>query len=144
MSLGYPVSPGTIIICDYDRGFRKPEMVKKRPAVVISPRLAHRDNLCTVVPLSQMEPPKSLLYQCRIELERPLPPPFAASVFWAKADMLATVGFYRLDLIRTERDRASGRRRYLQPKVSAVDLRKIYRCVLYALGLGEIVNDGHI
>jgi len=34
----------------------------------------------------------------------PLPEPFSYSVAWAKCDMLATVAFDRLDLLRTERD----------------------------------------
>jgi uncharacterized protein YifN (PemK superfamily) len=47
MGIKYPVGIGTILLCDYSRGgFQPPEMVKKRPAVVISPRLPHRDGLC--------------------------------------------------------------------------------------------------
>src|SRR5215217_2612804 len=51
MALTYSVGPGTILRCDYSRGgFQEPEMVKARPAVVLSPRLPHRDSLCTIVP----------------------------------------------------------------------------------------------
>ena len=47
MGISYPVGPGTILRCDYSRGgFQPPEMVKARPAVVISPRLPHRAGLC--------------------------------------------------------------------------------------------------
>lgn len=49
MAIRFPVSPGTILLCDYATGFRAPEMVKRRPAVVISPHLRHRDRLCSVV-----------------------------------------------------------------------------------------------
>jgi hypothetical protein len=40
MGINYPVGIGTILLCDYSRGgFQPPEMVKKRPAAAISPRL---------------------------------------------------------------------------------------------------------
>ena len=38
MALKYPPRPGTLWMCDFDTGFKPPEMVKKRPVVVISPR----------------------------------------------------------------------------------------------------------
>lgn len=135
MPIRFPVAPGTLLLCNYDTGFQPPEMVKRRPVVVISPRLPHRDHLCTVVPMSTTPPERELPYQCRLELAHPLPEPFNESVCWVKADMLATVSFDRLDLFRTERDRASGRRRYLQLRVSTEDLAAIRRCVLAALGL---------
>jgi uncharacterized protein YifN (PemK superfamily) len=43
--LKFHPEPGTILICDYSTGFKKPEMVKKRPVVTISPRLKRRDGL---------------------------------------------------------------------------------------------------
>ncbi len=42
---------GSTLICNYGTGFVAPEMVKRRPVVVIS-RLRRRADLCTVVPLS--------------------------------------------------------------------------------------------
>ncbi|WP_198669160.1 type II toxin-antitoxin system PemK/MazF family toxin [Elioraea thermophila] len=56
MPILYPVAAGTILLCDDDTGFRPPEMVKRRPVVVVSPRLPHRDGLATVVPLSTTAP----------------------------------------------------------------------------------------
>lgn len=64
-----------------------------------------------------------------------LPPPFAHSIWWVKADMLATVSLERLDLFRTGRDQESGRRRYLHPKLPPADLERIRKCVLFALGM---------
>jgi mRNA interferase MazF len=56
MGIQFAVAPGIILLCDYSRGgFQAPEMVKRRPAIVISPRLRHRDGLCTVVPVSSIE-----------------------------------------------------------------------------------------
>ncbi len=139
MPIRYPVPAGTVLLCNYDNGFKVPEMVKRRPAVVVSPRLPHRNNLCTVVPLSQKEPAHGVRYQCEIRLDRPLPEPFAHDVFWAKADMLATVAFHRLDLFRTKRDRR-GRRKYLHPKVGDHNLRKIRAAILHALGMGNLTE----
>jgi mRNA interferase MazF len=138
MPIKYALAPSTVLICDYAMGgFREPEMVKKRPAVVISPRLPHRDGLCTVVPLSGSEPDRELPYVVRLEFHRSLPKPFEQNIWWAKCDMLATVGFARLDQFRTERDH-TGRRQYLQPKVSKSDLTRLQQGVLHALGLGAI------
>lgn len=137
MAIQYPVAPGTILLCNYDTGFREPEMIKRRPAVVISPRLPYRDQLCAVVPLSTTPPLKEVLYQCRIVPPVPLPPPFDASAFWAKADMAATVAFHRLDLFRTDRDQ-TGKRRYLHPKLSTEDMQRVQCCLLHSLGLGGL------
>jgi uncharacterized protein YifN (PemK superfamily) len=114
-------------------------MVKRRPAVVISPRLQRRDGLCTVVPLRTTPPAGELLYQCQLELIEALPSPFTSTTMWVKADMLATVCFERLDLFRTERDR-SGRRKFLTPKISPEDLIRVRCCVLHALGLGTLTR----
>ena len=114
-------------------------MVKKRPAVVISPRLPHRDGLCSVVPLSGTASGRELQYQCRLELAEPLPEPFPQHIWWAKCDMLATVGFKRLDLFRTERQ-SNGQRKYLHPKVSVEQFEEIREAVLFALGMGHLTS----
>lgn len=141
MPIQYPVSPGTILLCDYTTGFQPPEMVKRRPAIVVSPRIPYRDRLCTVVPLSGTAPTHPVLYQCRLVLDQALPEPFAQTIWWAKADMMATVGFGRLDLFRTRRDQ-TGRRKYLQPRLSKEQLEEIYGAVLSSLGLGHLQKSG--
>ncbi|MBF0375064.1 MAG: type II toxin-antitoxin system PemK/MazF family toxin [Alphaproteobacteria bacterium] len=140
MALLYPVPPGTVLLCNYDTGFRPPEMVKRRPAVVISPRLPHREGLCTVVPLSTTPPERQVPYVCRLVLAQPLPGPFTALTVWAKADMLATVAFERLDLFRSGRG-TDGRRQYLRPRISAEDLYRMRQCVALALGLGALTES---
>ncbi|MHC2273548.1 mRNA interferase MazF [Bradyrhizobium diazoefficiens] len=80
-------------------------------------------------------------WDIRIEFDQPLPHPFVYRVAWAKCDMLATVGFGRLDLFRTERDQY-GKRKYLHPKVSAETLNEIRNGVLFALGLGNLTLTG--
>lgn len=111
-------------------------MVKRRPAVVISPRLPHRNGLSAVVPLSGTEPSRPTSYVLRLELEEPLPSPFPQKVWWAKCDMISTVSHARLDLFRTARDR--GQRQYLHPKVDADAFDAIMIGVLHGLGLGHL------
>ncbi|GAF88414.1 unnamed protein product [marine sediment metagenome] len=137
MALKYHVPAGTVVLCEFNTGFRPPEMVKRRPAIVVSHRLAFRDRLCTVVPLGQSGPERDVVYQCQISLDRELPPPFAYKTFWAKADMFATVSLDRLDLFHTVRDH-TGRRRYLQPKLNAKDLKQVRTCILHALGMEDL------
>ncbi len=138
MAIQFPVGPGTVLLCDYNRGgFQPPEMVKRRPAIVISPRLRHRNGLCTVVPLSGEPDDHEENYVIRLVFSKPLPDPFSYTVAWAKCDMLATVGFKRLDLFRTERDQY-GKRKYLHPMVSEQDLIRVRAGVLFALGMGSL------
>ena len=51
----YP-RPGSVLICDFNSGFKEPEMVKKRPVVVVSPWARRFTELFTVVPLSGTAP----------------------------------------------------------------------------------------
>ena len=136
MPLKYPVSRRTILLCDYSLGgFRPPEMVKRRPAVVIAARLPRRDNLHTIVPLSGTPSDERNLYHCKIELPSALPAPFDERVWWVKADMIATVSLERLDLFRTERDQ-QGRRKYLANLcVSEEQFAVIMIAVRHALGI---------
>ena len=141
MAIQFSVLPGTVLLCDYDLGgFIPPEMVKRRPAVVISPRLRHRDGLCAVVPLSGSEPDRDVDYVVLLDLPQALPPPFEQSVWWAKCDLIATVAFKRLDLFRTARDQ-TGKRRYLQPRLTPEDLERVRAGVRAGLGLEQLTND---
>ena len=135
MPIRYAVAPGTLLLCDFSKGgFRAPEMVKRRPAVVVSPRLPYRDGLCAVVPLSTTPPAHEVAYAVKIELEAPLPAPFDFPVCWAKCDMIATVAFERLDLFRTARD-ASAKRKYFTPKLSQDLFEAVQRGILAGLGI---------
>jgi mRNA interferase MazF len=138
MAIKFPEGPGTVLVCDYDLGgFKAPEMVKKRPAIVISPRLPHRDGLCTVVPISGEPGDHETDYVVRLQFDPELPYPFTYAVAYAKCDMLATVSFSRLNLFHTARDQY-GKRKYVRPKVSAYDLQRVRKGVLCALGLGNL------
>lgn len=114
-------------------------MVKTRPVVIISPRLRNRDNLCTVVPLSQSEPKKIQAYHYEMTLPRPLPSPWSAGTYWVKADMMATVAFHRLHLIGIGKDH-EGKRKYLTSIIPCDDLRNIRICLLHALGMKSLTE----
>jgi len=139
MALKFHPEPGTILICDYSTGFRPPEMVKRRPVVTISPRLKHRNELVTIVPLSTTEPSRLCDYHCTVKLATPLPAPFDSPEMWVKADMITTVAFCRLDLIRTGRDQY-GKRKYLKVLLEPYQLKIVHQCVLHALGLGYLTS----
>jgi mRNA interferase MazF len=109
-------------------------MIKRRPAVVVSPRLPHRDGLCTVIPLSGTEPAHDVAYCVKLTLTKPFPPPFDETLWWAKCDMIATVGFDRLDFFRSGRDQ-DGKRKYLHPVLPASDMARIKSGILAALGM---------
>lgn len=136
MPIKYIVPAKTILLCNFDMGgFKAPEMTKRRPAVVLSGRIPRRDNLVAVVPLSGTESDKRNQYHCRLELDLPLPEPFAETVWWAKGDMVATVSLGRLDLFHTERG-SDGRRQYLTNlKVTDEDFERIKEAVRHGLNL---------
>jgi uncharacterized protein YifN (PemK superfamily) len=134
MPIKYDALPRTLLLCDYSKGgFRAPEMVKKRPVIVISPRLRHRTGLTTVVPLSTSAPTHPSGHHCRVAMPHPLPG-FPATECWVKADMLATVSFDRLDMFRTDRD-PFGKRKYLTPRISEDDFQMVLACIRAALGI---------
>ncbi|WP_189411433.1 type II toxin-antitoxin system PemK/MazF family toxin [Neogemmobacter tilapiae] len=66
MPIKFPPARKSILICDFNMGgFQPPEMVKRRPVVVLVGRLPHRANLATVVPLSGTPPNhRGCDYQC--------------------------------------------------------------------------------
>lgn len=80
---------GSILMCDFDTGFVPPEMVKRRPVVVVSPKIAARPGLCTVVPLSTTPPDPVQQFHCQIDLPDQLPAWLDRAGVWVKADMMA-------------------------------------------------------
>ena len=130
---------GTVLLCDFDQGFREPEMVKRRPVIVISPKISVRFGLCTVVPLSTTAPQPGMPYHCEITLAPPLPEPWSDQARWVKGDMVCAVGFHRLDFPRYGKD-ATGKRQYRYDTISADDLLRVRKCVLSALGLGGLTR----
>ena len=135
MGIHFHPEPGTILICDF-KGLCAPEMTKRRPVVVVSPKFKHRHKLCTVVPLSTSAPIRIERYHYKLDLHPCLPRPYDAGYAWVKADMLYTMAFERLFLLQ---DKASsipgGQRQYQRRSVDAQDFVHIQRCIIAGLGL---------
>lgn len=132
-ALYFHPNPGTVLMCNFDTGFKAPEMVKIRPVVVISPRRRRGAGLCTVVPLSTTAPdPVEPFHHC-LQPDS-LPQRLRERVTWAKCDMLYTVSLERLDRCKDGRDQ-DGRRRYVAHSITPADWLAIRRCVVLALDL---------
>jgi mRNA interferase MazF len=125
---------GSILMCDFNAGFREPEMTKRRPVVVISPRIRSRPGLCTVVALSTTAPQPAMDYHCQVDFHPPLPEWMQSEGVWIKGDMVQAVSFHRLDFIRLPKG-ANGQRGYYYSTLSAENLTRIRGCVLGGLGL---------
>lgn len=124
---------GTVLICNYDSGFRAPEMTKIRLCVVVSPRLKRRDNLCTVVPLSTTAPEPVEEYHHLVTLPRDIHK-YEGREKWAKCDMLATVSFSRLTMPYEQRVAYDSGRKFISMRLNDDDLQGVRNCVRRALG----------
>lgn len=127
-----------MLVCDFS-GFRQPEMIKRRPVVVISPRFRQRDGLCTVVPLSTTKPRTVCEYHCQLSFDPVLPAPYSEALMWVKADMICAVSFDRLSLPYMGKDQ-DGKRLYDIRHISDVDLRQVQVCVLNGMGLSRLTS----
>lgn len=139
MALAEHPPVGLILTCNFEPGFKEPEMVKRRPVVVISPKMRGRENVCTVVALSTTAPARAMPFHCQIDIRPRLPAHFDSDGVWVKGDMVYTVGLHRLDFIRLGKD-ANGKRRYYTHSTSHDNLTEIRRCVLNGMGLGALTN----
>jgi uncharacterized protein YifN (PemK superfamily) len=131
MPLTFHPDRGTIVIYDFSTGFQPPEMVKKRPVVIVSPRLRGRTGLCTVVPLSTTAPDPVENYHYL--LKTPPYPQASSKDVWAKCDMITTVGLARMDRIRIKL--SNGRRDYRTFAMNSADLKEVLACMRVALGI---------
>ncbi len=59
---------------------------------------------------------------------------------WVKGDMLYTVGFHRLNLIKLNTRNVDGKREYFRNKLGREQMREIYKCVLHGLNLSKLTN----
>jgi uncharacterized protein YifN (PemK superfamily) len=130
MALSFQPKVGNVLMCDFE-GYVAPEMIKKRPVVVIARNRAN-NQLVTVVPLSTTAPEVMETHHYRLPLN-PVPA-HKGETCWAKCDMLATVSITRMDRMKDGWNR-------VVPIISAVDLNAIRLCVVNALQLkSTIVN----
>lgn len=133
MAINFVPHCGTILICKFD-GLLEPEMTKRRPVVVVSPKSKERRGLCTVVPLSTTDPRPVKSHHYKLKTAPPLPEPYNSDWHWVKADMLYTMSYQRLSMPLIGKDE-SGNRIYDDRVVSEEDLDAIRKCILNGLGI---------
>jgi len=130
---------GSILYCDFNQGFTEPEMVKRRPIIVISPKIKGRDGLCTVVALSTTPPHPIMPYHAQLDINPPLPSYFDSKGVWIKGDMVYSVGFQRLDLISFGKD-PTGKRVYYLSTISLDQLKIVQSCILRGMGMQTLTK----
>ena len=118
---------GQVLVADF-KGMVAPEIIKVRPVVVISPKLAHRSGLVTIVPLSTTAPRQELPYVFKMS-KNYTPWGEQADSSWAKCDLVMSVSLSRLSSFKIDR------RKYHSPSIDADDLAGIRKAVLAGLGL---------
>ena len=127
---------GTIVIVDFDQAFRPPEMVKRRPCVILSNQMKDRPGLATVVPLSTTPPPIVERYHCQLEIPFELPAKWANPRPWLKGDMVYTLNLSRMRFMLLGKDR-TGERVYQRQALGRDQMAEIERCVKFGLGLAD-------
>jgi uncharacterized protein YifN (PemK superfamily) len=130
---------GSILMCDFNQGFKEPEIVKRRLVIIASPKITSRKGLCTVVALSTTPPIPAMPYHCQIDISPALPPHFESNGVWVKGDMIYSVGFHRLDFIRIGKDDA-GKRLYYYNALNEQQIKNIQTCILHGLSLSTLTK----
>jgi len=139
MALTFHPEPGTILMCDFSTGFKAPEMVKKRPVLVVSPRLKRCSSLCTVVAISTAHPDPIENWHYQVpSASLPNIHFFQNKESWVKGDMVYRVSFERLDLIRTGKDPQTGKRQYFRQRLGREQMKEVYGCLLHSVNLGRL------
>ena len=126
----------TVLYCDF-HGLIVPEMIKKRPVVILSTKHA---GLCVVVPLSGTAPEPVEAHHHKMNRQA-LPKKLRdKGDWWAKCDCLTHVCFERLDRIQDGRDPRTGRRCYISPRIAEIDLKAIKICIVRYLGMSDLIS----
>ena len=141
MAITFHPQSGQILLCGFSMGFKEPEMVKsKRPIIVLTSPIQGRADLVTIVPLSTTPPHPPQPYHYKIPKQSlPMLGKYQDNDSWVKGDMLYTVGFHRLELIRLGTINPDGKRQYFKNKLGRDQMKIIYSCVLHGLNLGNLV-----
>jgi uncharacterized protein YifN (PemK superfamily) len=128
--LNYQPKPGAIVKCDFT-GYLIPEIVKKRPVLVIH---SHKSNsrLVTVVPISATAPTKIDFYHYELDLavESTIEPYLSSCKRWFKCDLVYVVSIERMDRFK---NRVTGTRG--TPQISSRALHTVKAMVKLANGL---------
>jgi uncharacterized protein YifN (PemK superfamily) len=139
MGLKFHPKQGALVLVQFDKAFKEPEMVKTRPCVVISKEMKVRPDLLTVVPLSTTPPKPVMPWHAELDLGLELPPRWASRTCWIKGDMVYAIGFQRADLFRLGKA-PDGRRIYQTEALSQDKLRMVQSCVLEGIGLSYLTK----
>jgi len=141
VAIHYHPKVGQILMCDFTKGFKEPEMVKKRPALVIS-SFQGRGKLITVVCLSTTLPnPVMNFHYLLPKTSLPQVGRFQTHDTWVKADMIYTVGFDRLNLIQLgKHDTRTGKRLYFLDRLGREQMKAIYSSLLHGINLGKLAQ----
>lgn len=136
MPITFHPKVGQLLLCDFSKGFKEPEMVKSsRPVIVLSGFIPGRSNLATVVACSTVAPDTVRSYHYKLpEQSTPKCKHFMGRDTWIKGDMIYTVGYHRLDLILMSKDNC-GKRVYFDQRLGKEQMSEIYRCVLNGIGM---------
>ena len=127
MSLKFYPRAGQIFVADFS-DLKAPEITKKRPVIVISPRLPYRSELTAVVPISTTAPRQDLPFVYKLERNyTPWGDPLQDC--WVKADLVMNISLQRLSAFKVDR------RKYLYPTLTQEDLENVRMAVLSGLGL---------
>lgn len=137
MALCFTPKKGQILLCDFEPGFKEPEMTKAaRPVIVLSAKAG----LVTVVACSTVAPakvqdihyllPKNSMPKCKH---------FMGKESWVKGDMIYTVGFHRLNAVCVGKD-YTGKRIYHKDVLGREQMAAIHRCVLHGMGMGFLAH----
>ena len=139
MAIAFHPEQGSILTCDFSTGFMPPEMVKRRPVLVMSPIIKSRPGLCTVVCLSTQKPDPIMPYHMPITLPEPLPRNWENEDNWVKGDMVYAVSFTRLSFAVLVKDRI-GKRLYYRNTIPDAEIQAVQRCILHSFGLGALTK----
>jgi uncharacterized protein YifN (PemK superfamily) len=132
--LAFHPRAGTLLICDF-HGMIEPEINKKRPVIVVTPRLPYRDKLAMIVPTSTTAPLHPQPFQVR--LSRNYHPNEDGNIaVWAKCDLVCSVSLARLDRFKI------APRQYAAPAISREDLAAVRKGIAAALGFVHLTETG--
>ena len=136
MAIKYHPNRGDILICDFS-GTIPPEINKRRPVIVLTPRLREKDRLLTVVPISTTAPKAPQRWHTKVALN--LPHPYNSPIAWVKGDLLMTVSFERLFMFSNGKDE-SGKRLYQSFSLTDEEMERVWECVFYGLGRADVLK----
>jgi uncharacterized protein YifN (PemK superfamily) len=123
------------MMCDFNTGFKPPEIVKRRPVITVSKARNDGAPLCSVIPISSTKPKVVRDFHYLLpssELPKHLQGQYQES--WVKIDMIMTVGFSRLTMLWNGRD-GNGARVYQTGKIGQQHIDEISTKLLNRLAL---------